>query len=95
MSGAVLQMPRGACNPNPEETCSAGIQVAAFGYLDSYCGRACCALVVSAAPATSGVPMNLRRVSMMVLLDGAALWQRFVVGILQPGHGKRNPGSPL
>jgi hypothetical protein len=39
--------------------------------------------------------MNLRRVSMMVLLDGAALWQRFVVGILQPGYGKRNPGSPL
>src|SRR5262249_29462888 len=35
------------------------------------CGRACCALVVSAAPATSGVPMNVRRVSMMVLLDGA------------------------
>jgi hypothetical protein len=32
--------------------------------------------------------MNLRRVSMMVLLDGAALWQRFVIGILQPGHGK-------
>jgi hypothetical protein len=43
---------------------------------------------MSAAPATSDVPMNLRRVSMMVLLNGAALWQRFVVGILQPGHGK-------
>ena len=42
------------------------------------CGRACCALVVSAAPATSVVPMNLRRVGMMVLPDGAALWQRFV-----------------
>src|SRR5262249_894080 len=52
------------------------------------CGRACCALVVSAGPATSVVPMNLRRVSMMVLPDGAALWQRFVGGILQPGHGK-------
>jgi hypothetical protein len=52
------------------------------------CGRALCALVVSAAPASSDVPMNLRRVSMMVLLDGAALWQRFVVGILQPKHGK-------
>jgi hypothetical protein len=41
------------------------------------------------------VPMNLRRVSRMVLLNGAALWQRFVVGILQPGQAKRNPGSPL
>jgi hypothetical protein len=45
VSGAVLQMPRGACNPNPEETCSAGIHVAAFGYLDSYgfndSGRRC------------------------------------------------------
>src|SRR5262249_40359375 len=52
------------------------------------CGRVCCALVASAGPATSVVPMNLRRVSIMVLPDGAALWQRFVVGILQPGHGK-------
>jgi hypothetical protein len=42
------------------------------------------------------VPMNLRRVSMMVLPDGAALWQRFVVGILQPGHGKaQSRSSPL
>jgi len=59
------------------------------------CGRAC-PLVVSAAPATSVVPMNLRRVIMMVLPDGAALWQRFVVGILQPGHGKaQSRSSPL
>jgi hypothetical protein len=45
------------------------------------CGRACCALVASAAPATSVVP-NLRRVSMMVLPDGAALWRLFFVGRL-------------
>src|SRR5262249_43420319 len=60
------------------------------------CGRACCAPVASAAPATSAVPMNLRRVSMVVLPDGATLWQRFVVGILQPEHGKAQcRSSPL
>jgi len=32
----------------------------------------------------------------MVLPDGAALWQRFVVGILQPGLGKaQSRSSPL
>jgi hypothetical protein len=36
------------------------------------CGRACCALVASAAPATSVAPMNLRRDGMMVFPDGAA-----------------------
>src|SRR5262249_39960410 len=60
------------------------------------CGRACCASVVSAAPATSVVPMNLLRVSVMLLPDGAAFGQRFVGEILQPGHGKAQPrSSPL
>src|SRR5262249_7240583 len=44
------------------------------------CGRVCCALLASTAPATIVVPMNLRPVSMMVLPDGAALWRRFVIG---------------
>jgi hypothetical protein len=39
------------------------------------CGRACCALVASAAPATSVVP-KLRRVSMMILPAGVALWMK-------------------
>src|SRR5689334_18734523 len=41
--------------------------------LPAACGHACCALVLSAAPAPSVVPMNVRRVGMVVLPDGAAL----------------------
>jgi hypothetical protein len=34
--GAVLQMPRENCDPDPHQTCSRGIHIAAFGYLGSY-----------------------------------------------------------
>jgi hypothetical protein len=61
VSGALLQMPREACNPNPEETCSAGIHVAAFGYLDSYgfdhSGRRCMLTKVNPASVVA-VPVD-------------------------------------
>ena len=54
-------MPREACNPNPEETCSAGIHVAAFGYLDSYgfdhSGRRCVLTKVNPASVVA-VPVD-------------------------------------
>ena len=34
--GAVLEMDRFRCDPDPEQTCSSGIHVAAFSYLDNY-----------------------------------------------------------
>src|SRR5438445_3346021 len=60
--------------------------------LPAGCGRACCTLVVSAAPATSVVPMNLRRVSMMVLPDCAALGGVSSLEDCNLGTAKRNPG---
>lgn len=36
LPGAVIDMPREQCDANPENTCSTGIHVAAFGYLESY-----------------------------------------------------------
>jgi hypothetical protein len=58
------------------------------------CGRACCALVASAAPATSVVP-KLRRVSMMILPAGIALCGVSSLEDCNLGTAKRNPGSPL
>jgi hypothetical protein len=34
--GAVLEMDRSSCDPDPDRTCSSGIHVAAFSYLGNY-----------------------------------------------------------
>src|SRR5215468_11100964 len=56
------------------------------------CGLACCALVASAAPATSVVPMNLRRVNMLVLPDGSLFGGVSSLKDCNLGTAKRNPG---
>jgi hypothetical protein len=51
--GAVLEMDRSRCNPDPDQTCSDGIHVAAFSYLGSYgfdySGRRCMLVKVNPA----------------------------------------------
>ena len=59
--------------------------------LPAGCGRPCCALVLSAAPATSVVPMNLRRVGMMVLLMAPLFGGVSSLEDCNRGTAKRNP----
>src|SRR5437588_6971563 len=56
------------------------------------CGRACCALVVIAAPATSVVPMNLRRVSIVASLMAPLFGGVLSLEDCNLGTAERNPG---